>query len=59
VSTICGEIERLALEKQPGQPGEEHEALMETGPIISLEEAKKNTGLLEQLGHSLKKMVWA
>ncbi|CEI66899.1 hypothetical protein FVEN_g8547 [Fusarium venenatum] len=59
VSTICGEIERLALEKQPRQPGEDHEALIETGPIISLEEAKKNTGLLEQLGHSLKKMVWA
>ncbi|QPC77421.1 hypothetical protein HYE68_008173 [Fusarium pseudograminearum] len=59
VSTICGDIERLALERHPRQPGEEHETLVETGPIISLEEAKKNTGLLEQLGHSLKKMVWA
>jgi hypothetical protein len=59
VSTICGEIERLALERQSGQPGEEQKTLVETGPIISLEEAKKNTGLLEQLGHSLKKMVWA
>ncbi|KAM0398245.1 hypothetical protein ACHAQC_003916 [Fusarium culmorum] len=59
VSTICGDIERLALERHPRQPDEEHETLVETGPIISLEEAKKNTGLLEQLGHSLKKMVWA
>ena len=27
--------------------------------IISLTEAKRSTGLLEQLGHSLKKFVWA
>ncbi|KAF5020664.1 hypothetical protein F66182_7298 [Fusarium sp. NRRL 66182] len=59
VSTICGDIERLALERQPERPGEERKGLVETGAIISLEEAKKNTGLLEQLGHSLKKMVWA
>ncbi|KAJ4006919.1 hypothetical protein NW766_010327 [Fusarium irregulare] len=59
VSTICGDIERLALERQPGQPEEERKTLVETGSIISLEEAKKNTSLLEQLGHSLKKMVWA
>ncbi|KAM0557184.1 hypothetical protein ACHAPJ_005447 [Fusarium lateritium] len=59
VSTICGDIERLALERQM-EPGEARpESLIETGDIISLEEAKKNTGLLEQLGHSLKKMVWA
>ncbi|KAI1056391.1 hypothetical protein LB507_002579 [Fusarium sp. FIESC RH6] len=59
VSTICGDIERLALERQPRQPEEERKTLVETGSIISLEEAKKNTSLLEQLGHSLKKMVWA
>ncbi|KAI7760123.1 hypothetical protein LZL87_007416 [Fusarium oxysporum] len=59
VSTICGDIERLALERQAEHLGEERKRLIETGPIISLEEAKKNTGLLEQLGHSLKKMVWA
>ncbi|KAF5580764.1 phosphatidylinositide phosphatase SAC2 [Fusarium subglutinans] len=59
VTTICGDIERLALERQVEHPGEERKRLVETGPIISLEEAKKNTGLLEQLGHSLKKMVWA
>ncbi|GKU01656.1 phosphatidylinositide phosphatase sac2 [Fusarium langsethiae] len=59
ISTICGDIERLALERHPRQPDDEHETLVEKGSIISLEEAKKNTGLLEQLGHSLKKMVWA
>ncbi|KAF4996856.1 hypothetical protein FGRMN_4242 [Fusarium graminum] len=59
VSTICGDIERLALERQLEHPDEERRSLVETGSIISLEEARKNTGLLEQLGHSLKKMVWA
>jgi hypothetical protein len=59
VSTICGDIERLALERQLEHPDGERKSLIETGSIISLEEAKKNTGILEQLGHSLKKMVWA
>ncbi|KAF4339793.1 phosphatidylinositide phosphatase SAC2 [Fusarium beomiforme] len=59
ISTICGDIERLALERQVEHQGGEIKNLTEKGPIISLEEAKKNTGLLEQLGHSLKKMVWA
>lgn len=59
VVTICAEIERLAQEVQLYKAGEERESLIEKGDIISLEEAKRNTGLLEQLGHSLKKMVWA
>lgn len=33
--------------------------LVEQQDIISLEEAKKRTGYLEQLGHSIKKLVWA
>jgi hypothetical protein len=32
---------------------------VDEGDIISLAEARKSTGLLEQLGHSLKKLVWA
>ncbi|KIW94269.1 uncharacterized protein Z519_05585 [Cladophialophora bantiana CBS 173.52] len=32
--------------------------LVEQSAIISLEEAKKRVGYLEQLGHSIKKMVW-
>lgn len=59
VSTICAEIERLALEGQLDKPDQGRKELVEKGDIISLEEAKKNTGLLAQLGHSLKKMVWA
>ncbi|KAI9172462.1 Phosphatidylinositide phosphatase SAC2 [Paramyrothecium foliicola] len=59
VSTICTEIERLALDSQLQKEGEEQKSLVERGDIISLEEAKRNTGLLEQLGHSIKKLVWA
>lgn len=59
ISTICAEIERLAQEEQLRNPDQERKGLIETGDIISLEEARKNTGLLTQLGHSLKKMVWA
>ena len=33
--------------------------LVEEGDIISLLEAKKRTGYLEQLGHSIKKLVWS
>ncbi|KAG6038573.1 hypothetical protein E4U41_004045 [Claviceps citrina] len=59
VVTICAEIERLALEAQLRKEGEDDRNLVEKGEIISLQEAKRNTGLLEQLGHSIKKLVWA
>jgi hypothetical protein len=32
---------------------------VEEKDIISLADAKKSTGYLEQIGYSLKKMVWA
>lgn len=56
VMTICADIERLALERQFRKPGE---GIAERVDIISLEAARQNTGLLEQLGHSIKKLVWA
>lgn len=58
---IAAEIERLALLSQPRLAGKKPEevGLIEKGDIISLAEAKRNTGLLEQLGHSIKKLVWA
>jgi len=67
VVSICAEIERLALKSKPvfktgGGEGEEPPpptSLIEKGDIISVAEAKKSTGLLEQWSHSLKKMVWA
>ncbi|KAH7026191.1 SacI homology domain-containing protein [Microdochium trichocladiopsis] len=34
-------------------------SIIERGDIISLAEAKRSTGILEQWGHSIKKLVWA
>ncbi|KHN93789.1 SacI domain protein [Metarhizium album ARSEF 1941] len=59
VVTICAEIERLAPEAQLRKKGGGDGNFVEKGDIISLQEAKKNTGLLEQLGHSIKRLVWA
>ncbi|KAK0643016.1 SacI homology domain-containing protein [Cercophora newfieldiana] len=61
VVVIAAEIERLAIHNQPRLAGVKPEDahLIEKGDIISLAEARKNTGLLEQLGHSIKKLVWA
>ena len=59
VVTICSEIERLAFMNQPRTAGRNRDSMIEGGDIISLEEAKRSTGLLEQLGHSIKKLVWA
>lgn len=66
VVTIAAEIERLALKAAADSPygrgqghGKDRKSIIEKGDIVSVDEAKKSTGLLEQLGHSLKKMVWA
>lgn len=63
VDMIAAEIERLAFANQPlgrVEGGEaERKSIVERKDIISLAEAKRNTGLLEQLGHSIKKLVWA
>ncbi|KAK4242525.1 SacI homology domain-containing protein [Achaetomium macrosporum] len=61
VVLIATEIERMAIQNQPRQAGKnpEEAKLIEKGDIISLAEARKNTTLLEQLGHSIKKLVWA
>lgn len=59
VRTICSEIERMALHGQVVEVGSERKTLIVKGDIISLADARKNTGLLEQISHSLKKLVWA
>lgn len=59
VAEICAGIERLALEQRFVPDSEEKPTIVEKGDIISLEEAKRNTGLFEQLGHSIKRLVWA
>jgi hypothetical protein len=50
VSSLCQEIAGIAG-LSAGSVKEED--------VISLADAKKSTGYLEQLGHSLKKLVWA
>jgi len=59
VVTICAEIERFSFKAQLAREGEERKSIIEKGDIISVEEAKRSTGLLEQLGHAFKRMVWA
>lgn len=59
IKSLCLEIERMALLGRVVEVGTERKALVESGNIISLAEARRSTGLLEQLGHSIKKLVWA
>ena len=65
VTNICATIEKAvrdAEERDDDSSDQEHSTLssfVEHRDIISLQEARKSTGLLEQWGHSLKKMVWA
>ncbi|KAI1362147.1 SacI homology domain-containing protein [Xylaria arbuscula] len=44
---------------EDGKKGEREAGLIKREAIISLEEAKRTTGLFEQLGHTIKKLVWA
>ena len=53
ISSICDDIKRCARKDD-----ETSATFVETQDIISLQEAKKNTGLVEQWGHSLKRFVW-
>jgi len=62
VVTVAAEIERLAVKQQPGRfegKSEGERSLVEKVDIVSLAEARRSTGLFEQIGHSIKKMVWA
>jgi hypothetical protein len=59
VKTICSEIERMIFHGQVVEVGTERKSIVESGDIISLSEARKSTGFLDQLSHSLKKLVWA
>lgn len=53
ISSICEDIKRCARRDRGAAAN-----LVEDQDIISLQEAKKNTGLAEQWGHSLKRFVW-
>jgi hypothetical protein len=53
---IAGEIRRAII--AAALEGDAKVDLLKEEDIISLEEAKRRTGYFEQLGHSIKKMVW-
>ena len=59
VKAICSDIERMILHGQVVELGTERKSIVESGEIISLADARKSTGLLEQLTHNIKKLVWA
>jgi hypothetical protein len=52
---IVDEIQRAIVGEGKQDVGVE----IEKGDIISLEEAKRRTGYFEQIGYSLKRLVWA
>jgi len=62
---VCEEIARVAnkTRKDSGvaelAEGADKELVVEEKDVISLADAKKSTGYFEQLGYSLKKLVWA
>lgn len=59
VVSICADVERLALEARPWRRGQATQSIIEKEDIISLEEARQSTSLLDYLSHSIKKLVWA
>lgn len=60
VANICDGIRRAAYgEGSGGSDTGLSRDFVEQKDIVSLQEARKNTGYLEQWGHSLKKLVWA
>ncbi|KAI1140357.1 SacI homology domain-containing protein [Hypoxylon sp. FL0543] len=60
INVIASEIERLVFLNQPiPEDSGPRKSIIERGDIISLAEAKRSTGILEQWGHSIKKLVWA
>jgi len=59
IKVICSQIERMVHHWQEIEAGTERASIVHAGDIISLADARKSTGILDQLGHSLKKLVWA
>lgn len=57
---VCEEVERMSTSRQKSDCiGQEKSINIREADIISLEEAKKRTGILEVLAFDLKKLVWA
>ncbi|KAG0135304.1 phosphoinositide phosphatase SAC1 [Tuber indicum] len=56
VKSVCQEIANACAKNRPAAA---MEAFVENKDVIGLAEAKKSTGLLEQWGYNLRKLVWA
>ena len=59
IRSITEEIERAVRKIENHSEKEDGPMMIEDRDIISVAEAKKSTGLLEQWSYSLKKLVWA
>ncbi|KAL8943160.1 MAG: hypothetical protein Q9211_001089 [Gyalolechia sp. 1 TL-2023] len=60
VANICDDIRRAAYGEGNGESDTGlSRDFVEEKEIVSFQEARANTGYLEQWGHSLKKLVWA
>lgn len=61
IKSVCDEIQRTVSGEGSRPDLQEKEAgpFIEENDIISLQEARRSTGYLEQWGYSLKKFVWA
>ncbi|CAN9086777.1 unnamed protein product [Alternaria sp. RS040] len=58
VKSVCDEIVRIANDMKKGGRDEDRTLKVEEKDIISLTDARKTTGYLEQFEYSLKKLVW-
>jgi len=58
VKSVCDEIVRVANKARKGGVEEDRILEVKEKDIISLADAKKTTGYLEQFEYSLKKLVW-
>ncbi|KAI9890278.1 MAG: hypothetical protein M1814_004313 [Vezdaea aestivalis] len=60
IRSICSDLERALLAKTRLGPSHFTQALMvEEKDIVSLDDARRGTGLLELFGHYVKTLVWA
>lgn len=59
VSNVCDNIRRTAYGEENGSDTGLSGGFVAEKEIMSLKEARKSTGYLEQWGHELKKLVWA
>lgn len=57
-NSLLNSVQQICEEIQKAISGDKNLKMVEKTDIISLEEARKRVGYLEQLSHSIKKFVW-